>query len=231
MTRNFLKCKNCGELKPHHAKGLCKNCYNKQYKKPSIICKSCYKEKTHYAKGLCQPCYNKQNLIICKVCGEKKPHAAKGLCITCYKHKIGISKPMLENKDCSSYLGVHIAEKLLSKVFKNIKQMPYGNIGYDFICSKGMKIDVKSSILIFRKNLPNYKGEWHFTIRKNTIADYFLCLAFDNREDKNPQHLWLIPANKINYLQMLSISKNQTQKWSQYEQSLNKIIICCNKLK
>ena len=43
-----------------------------------------------------------------------------------YKFKITI------NKDCASYLGC-IAEQLLSKIFKHVKMMPYGNHGYDSV--------------------------------------------------------------------------------------------------
>lgn len=196
-----------------------------------IICKKCGFKKPHAAKGLCKSCYNKQNLKICKKCGKLKQLVGKGLCMTCYRHTKGIHQPMHLNKSCPQYLGIVIAEQLLSKIFKNIKQMPYSNIGYDFICNKGMKVDVKSSILHFDKRILNHKGKWDFLIKKNTIADYFLCIAFDNRTDKNPQHLWLIPSEKINHLQKLTISKNQTQKWSQYEQPLEKTLECCDKLK
>ena len=233
MGRKIIKCKECGEEKPHEALGLCVNCYRKNTNKK--ICKECGKLKFHYAKGLCTNCYSKkfqkQNLIICKKCGKLKPHRARGLCHACINHKMGKNKSMSENKECASYLGIVVAEKLLSKVFKNVKQMPNNNIGFDFICSKDMKIDVKSSVLRFDKRFKKHKGNWSFRINKNTIADYFLCIAFDNRTDKNPQHLWLIPTEKINHLVGLNISKLQTHKWTQYEQSLNKTLECCNELK
>ncbi len=76
------------------------------------------------------------------------------------------------NKNCASYLGVHIAERLLKHIYKNVEQMPYGNPGYDFICDKGYKIDVKSSCV--RKS---WGGFWGFHIFKNTIADYFIFVA------------------------------------------------------
>ena len=227
MTRKMIICKECGLKKPHAAFGLCNACYKKQN---LIICKECGKKKPYYAKGLCKNCYQKQNLIICKKCRRLKPHQAKGLCITCYQHKTGRYQPSNKNKSCALYLGL-MAEKLLSKVFKDVERMPNGNIGFDFKCSKGMKIDVKSSVLIFNKNSINHKGNWHFNINKNTIADYFLCIAFNNRKDKNPLHLWLIPSKKVNHLQTLSISKTTIHKWSQYEKSLDKTIECCNSMK
>jgi hypothetical protein len=40
-----VACKNCGELKPHHAKGLCRSCYdkNKIYKRKEKYCPDCHK--------------------------------------------------------------------------------------------------------------------------------------------------------------------------------------------
>ena len=189
------------------------------------------KLKTESVKELCTTRHRKQNLIICKSCGKLKPHNAKGLCSTCYQHKTGKSQPMNKNKSCASYLGVVVAEQVLSKVFKDVQRMPPQNPGFDFKCSKGMKVDVKSSTLQFYKRLPNYKGYWHFFINKNKNPDYFLCIAFDNRISLTPQHLWLIPSKKVRHLKTLGISKLQTHKWSQYEQPIDKVISCCDELK
>ena len=96
------------------------------------------------------------------------------------------------NKDCASYLGI-IAERILENIYKDVKIMPYCNHGFDFYCAKKYKIDVKSSAI-------GYKGKWQFAINKNTIPDYFLCIAFEDRENLNPVHLWLIPGKDINHL-------------------------------
>lgn len=131
------------------------------------------------------------------------------------------------NKTCSNYLGLHISEHILSKVFKNVRQMPYGNKGFDFICNNGYKIDVKSATLLGKK----YK-RWCFGIEHNQIANYFLCLAFDNREDLNPLHIWLIPGNNVNKRTSISISPNTLNKFDRYKlDRLDKIKLCCNKLR
>lgn len=148
-----------------------------------------------------------------------------------WAHKKGINQPMDKNKECSWFLGVYIAENVLSKVFKNVEKMPNGNPGFDFICNKGYKIDVKSSTL--RTGIKNLK--WCFTLNKNKIPDYFLLLGFDNREKLNPLKLWLIPSNIINSKKSLTItnSKKVLQKWKQYEleEKLEKVILCCNTMK
>lgn len=147
-----------------------------------------------------------------------------------YKHRG--SKPMSENKECSIFLGVHVAERVLAHVFESVNRMPYGTSGYDFICPKGFKIDVKSACV--REKKPNVYG-WDFGIKQNKIADYFLCLAFDNREDLNPKKIWLIPSNRVNHLGTLSIgaSINTLKKWSQYElnDKFENVVACCNTLK
>ena len=126
-----------------------------------------------------------------------------------------------ENKQCSLYLGIHVAEKVLSHVFKNVEVMPHGNKGYDFICNHGKKIDVKSACI--GKN-----GAWLFNIKHNTIADYFLCIAFDNRNDLNPTHAWLIPGSKFSRLVGVSISISTIHKWDDYWLDIDKIVMCCD---
>ena len=77
---------------------------------------------------------------ICIICGEFKEHYVhdKGMCRNCYQRKRSRTRyKKSTNKKSTNYLGCTIAEKVLSKVFKDVKVMSYGNPGYDFICSKG----------------------------------------------------------------------------------------------
>lgn len=129
--------------------------------------------------------------------------------------------PMSKNKDCTSYLGVHIVEGVLGHVFKDVEVMPYGNPGYDVVCNKGKKIDFKGSCL--HKN-----GRWSFHIGCNTIADYFLFLAFDNIEDLNPLHVWLIPGDVVNHLTGVGISPSTVSKWDMYKLDVDNVINCCD---
>ena len=131
-------------------------------------------------------------------------------------------RPFNENKECASYLCVHIAERVLSHVFKDVKRMPYGNRGYDIICNKEKLIDIKSSCI---RTIHN---NWSFSIRRNTIADYFLCLAFDKLKDLNPLHGWLLPGKKFNHLSTASICPSTIYKWDSYKLDINKVVACCN---
>jgi hypothetical protein len=140
-----------------------------------------------------------------------------------YRRACGM-KPMSESKECGLFLGVHIAEGMLSKLFKDVKRMPHGNKGYDFICSNGYKIDVKSACR--RKH-----GDWAFHIDRNTTADYFLCIMYDNRTDLNPLHLWLIPGEVVNHLITTGVSESTVGKWSEYEIEINKSTKCCDSMR
>ena len=142
------------------------------------------------------------------------------------------------NKNCSVFLGCHVAERVLSYVFKDVQRMPNGNRGYDFICNKGFKIDVKASCL--QKN-----NTYVFVTKYNKIADYFLCIAFDNRKDLNPQHIWLIKSDDVCVIDKkkrlfrdicavnIKNDSDTLSKFSKYElvDKLKETTECCTELK
>ena len=136
------------------------------------------------------------------------------------------SHPQYNNKECSLFLGDTVAETVLSKVFKNVVRTPNMYRGFDFWCNNQKKIDVKSSCTRSGKT-----STWAFVIRKNKIADYFLCIAFDNRQDLNPLQLWLIPGNVINHLTAVTFSESTLHKWQEYELPIGKTIACCDTLR
>lgn len=110
-----------------------------------------------------------------------------------------IQLPMSENKDCSHYLGTYIAERkigriILPEMFGGIeKEMPYGNPKFDFVVNGGIKVDIKSCCL--RESFA-WEG-WALHIRCNNITDYFTIIAFDNLDDLNIIHIWLIHRDEI----------------------------------
>lgn len=141
------------------------------------------------------------------------------------RHASGLNKPMSMATDSPVYLGVYVAERALSQFFDHIERMPYGNPGYDFICGKGQKIDVKSACI--RLTHAKYPI-WEFHIRNNKIADYFLCLGFDDRDSLTPQCVWLIPGGLVNEKTSISISNSEygLTKWKKYSRSIDKVIEC-----
>ena len=134
------------------------------------------------------------------------------------------AKPMSENKECSSFLGVHVAERVLSRVFKDVERMPMNNTGYDFICNKGKKIDVKSACINSRK-------AWCFNIAYNEVADHFLLIAFDNRYRLNPMHLWLLPGHVINHKKSIWMYPSTLKKWDEYRIDIDRAVSCCDSMK
>lgn len=137
-------------------------------------------------------------------------------------------KSMYENKDCATYLGIVVGERLCKHLFNDVEMMSYGHSGYDLICNKGMKIDVKTAVV----TLNNGKNQhWQFTISKNKIADYFILVAIDNRTDLNLIHQWLIPGEVINNKMKIAVYLNTVHKWSQWEKNINDAQLCCTAMK
>ncbi|MCK4666881.1 hypothetical protein KAU33_09040 [Candidatus Dependentiae bacterium] len=137
-------------------------------------------------------------------------------------------KSMYENKDCAAYLGVVIGERLCRHLFKDVEMMPYGFSGYDFICNKNKKIDVKTSST--HLNHGKYPC-WKFDINKNTIPDFFILVAFDNRTDLNPIHLWMIPGKELNQKGSRTISLSTIHKWDKFKKDITDAKLCCAELK
>lgn len=184
----------------------------------SKTCIKCGKQE-HTVKGLCNKCYNRQ-------WRKNNPEKCRAYDIKGNRKKGHL--PMSENKTCASYLGIYVAERVLSKVFKNVEKQPVGNPVFDFICNKGMKIDVKSACLYYGKGKT---PRWCFRVFRNQIADYFLCLAFDNRKDLNPLHMWLLPTNRFNHLFSTGISLSNITKWNEYSLDVDKVTTCCDVIK
>jgi len=171
----------------------------------------------------CKPCLRKYTTQWVKNNPEKM-----AILVERQERKNGV-KPMSENKECSAYLGIYVAERVLANVFKNVEVMPYSNPGFDFICNRGKKIDVKSACTVH--GVGNRSSCWNFHIDKNKTPDYFLCLAFDDRTNLNPLHIWLIPSHIINHLVSASISISTISKWDEYMLNTNDVIEQCNILK
>ena len=207
-------CIECGEHNCRVVKGLCVKCYNHRYYKKNKDSIKEYQKKNAKKIKIWNKKWHEQNHNEIKIRRDNR-NRERGLL------------PMSENRGCAIFLGIHVAERVLSKVFKNVEIQPHGNPGFDFICNKGMKIDVKSSCIRINKNI-NY---WNFHIDKNKIADYFLCLAFDNRNDLNPLHMWLLPADKFNNKTGAGILVNKINKWDKCALDINKVSVCCDVIK
>ena len=207
MTRDDPKCRVCGVLLV-----IGENVTQNQIDHSQYICRSCRREHDReYARE-----YNREHREHIRERGRE------------YRHRIGRYQPMSENRQCPAFLGVCVAERVLSHVFKHVERMPYGNTGFDFICGHGYMVDVKGACRHVREK---HADNWMFTIRKNKIAEYFLCLAFDNRNDLNPEHVWLIPANDVNDRVGISIAETTLTKWDQYKLDVEKVSACCNILR
>ena len=139
--------------------------------------------------------------------------------------------PMYENKYCTQYLGIVVAERLVKHVFKDVEMMPFGFPGYDLICNKGKKINVKASTAHVEQNKSSTMNRWQFRPNYNKKCDYFLCMAFDNVDDLNPLYMWMIPAIEINHKSSTRISQSTIHKWDQWIMDINNTQTCCATMK
>lgn len=128
------------------------------------------------------------------------------------------------NKSCTLYLGVYIAEQVLARAFEDVEVMPLGNVGFDFRCNNGKLVDLKAAC--FGK-----RGSWTFNIKRNLIADHFLCIAFNNRKDLKPLHAWFLPGHTFNKFRGVSISPSTIHKWDMYRLDLSKISASCEQVR
>lgn len=146
-------------------------------------------------------------------------------------HDKGIVCPISEAKDRDPalWLGVYVAEPLLTAYFGNANKMPITNPGFDYVCSRGYKIDVKSSI-ISRLDKHGKGGRWKFQ-GINDIADYFFCIGFDNRDDLNVIKVWLFPKSVVSGIRTITISLSKLKKFEQYELNSESARILCENRK
>lgn len=141
-----------------------------------------------------------------------------------YKHG---SKPMSENKECAQYLGCHITERILKHVMPNAVLMDNNNPGFDLVCGKGFLVDAKSSTLRYEKNKRPY---WQFHIRYNKTPDYFMLVAYKDRESLEICHMWLVPGDVINDKVNVSIYLSNIHKWDEYKISHTDALSCAMQL-
>ncbi len=213
-------CTKCGENKPlikfniHHSNGL--------EGKIRARCQEC--------DAMISKCWREKNSS--KVKKYKSEHKTYNTDYTReHRHATGRNRPMDIAKDTPQWLGVYIAERVLGGFFDHIIRMPNNNPGYDYICGRGFKIDVKSACLLHHGKGNSYR--WTFHLNHNTVPDYFLCLAFDDRDNLEPQHIWLIPGNDVNHKASVNITNSIRclPEWLKYERPLDRVISCCEKIK
>lgn len=130
----------------------------------------------------------------------------------------GMPSPIKENRRDTRFIGTYIAENGIAKIYEGSQRMAYYNRGYDILCPKGYKIDVKATVL-------NQYNMFNFGINKNNLADYFILVAFNNIIELIPMHMWIIKSDEnidgrvINKLAKLIISNEPKylDKYSKYE--------------
>ena len=205
-------CNKCGKVLTDE------NWYPSYRKCGSYICKDCQKERLRS--------WEKENpekhRASVKRWRKENPDKVRAIGTRASRNRGAL--PMSENKDSPAFLGVYVNERLIRLHFKEIEVFPYGHPGFDFICNKNMKIDGKGACL-------RDDGRWLFAINRNTTADYFLCVAYDDRERLNIAHVWLIPGKDVNDHVSISIRPGTIHKWDKYIYDIEGFSACCNAMK
>jgi hypothetical protein len=148
-------------------------------------------------------------------------------CAREYRYRRG-AKSMSENKDCTSYLGCYINERILKHVMPSAILMNNNNPGFDLVCGKGYLVDAKASTVHYSK----YQSpRWDFRILKNKIPDYFLLVAYKDRTSLEICHMWLIPGDELNNKVQTTISLSTIHKWDRYKIDHTAALNCVNEMK
>lgn len=223
------KCSRCNQEKPPEDFGF----QSRKTGKLQKYCKPCQRDyKNEWYKRI--PPEQRADVRVRNNQAKQKGRATltteERIAISTKQHRNRGERPMSEAKNCGLYMGVHITENVLSDYFDNLVRMPNGNRGYDFLWNGMFKIDCKSSTLYQREK---HTPHWMFSIDKNQIADYFLCLAFDNKFELNPQHIWLIPSRWLREVRMLYIYNTSPRlaEFAPFEHPVDKVITRCNAMK
>ena len=138
---------------------------------------------------------------------------------------------MYKNKNCGQYIGIVVAERLVKHLFNDVEMMPPNFPGYDLVCNRGKRIDVKASTICVRENKNSVVNGWKFHIRYNKNCDFFLCIAFDNVIDCNPLIAWMIPGNEVNDNESITISSTTIHKWDKWKMDMSNAQACCDLMK
>lgn len=163
--------------------------------------------------------------MTCKECKQKKKLVGRGLCKSCYDNAWRAENPELvkryrdtsasnkggrryhENKECPSFLGVHIGETLAAKML-GVEPTPYHDGGVDFILEDGSSVQVKAAMV--KEN----RDAWEFSL--NSDADKYLLMAFVEKSLTGLWKAWLIPTNMLTS-KHTSVTMNTCNKWTKYE--------------
>lgn len=189
-----------------------------------------YQEKLNFKNGYEFICWMQQNGILKSPTDVARDYdnnwainkgfkGGKAERIRNWRYKNGINSPMSDNKNCTSWLGVYIGEKLLKEflmtIFEYVKNTEIHDRGIDFFCkdpiqefidkypqlrierNKEYKIQLNTSCLGFINQGINDWYGYTFQIRHNNITDYFILVTFDNRYNLKISHIWIIHRDEM----------------------------------
>lgn len=129
---------------------------------------------------------------------------------THYNHQKRGILPTKDSPESPLYFGEYIEKKYVSSIFEDVKPFEYpknkyGRIldvhkPYDWICKNGYKIKHVSSCIRTDSSHKHRNGTpipyYSFLLRKNPVPDYWIISGWDNRDNLEPQYVWIINGHK-----------------------------------
>lgn len=88
------------------------------------------------------------------------------------------------------------------------------NAPYD-INADGARINVKASKLYQKRH-----GKYFVFLLKSTheTCDFFLCVGYRRKTDRDPLRVWLIPSCLVRDKYRLTLGQNHAGQWAKFEQ-------------
>lgn len=110
------------------------------------------------------------------------------------------------NRSDKHILGLDVTNQVFQDLYPEAELAGYFAHGYDFVMPDGAKIDVKGAIYS--------KGRWAYSIKRNTVPDYFFLMAFN--DDYNLLRMWKVPCDVVSSLTGITISEGSFKRWDSY---------------
>lgn len=110
------------------------------------------------------------------------------------------------NRRDKHILGLDVTNQIFQDLYPEAELIGYFGHGYDFVMPDGTKIDVKGAIF--------NKGRWAFSIKRNTVPDYFFLMGFNDQYDL--LRMWKVPSNVMSSLTGITISEGSFKRWNSY---------------
>lgn len=116
------------------------------------------------------------------------------------------------DRDRLGALGEGLFKSLVPESFDNNSTKFQSKVDFDV---NGKKVDIKTG-LPRQLNKRSKAQSWSFSFKKQSlVADFVVCFCLN--EEKEIEHILLVPSEFFSGLQTISVSRNGNSKWLDYK--------------